>query len=228
MSSRVEDFVVRKEVQEKLKFIMVQMLGPRTRTLNQEDSPIHKTQRDLSKLLGISQPETSRLIRGTVTPHSTTLATIRKLYLTARCFHWDADIFYPICAVAKQEIPHAYRSGLPSTMMQLLHSLLEKEPLYPIAASSQKCEVRVDLHVRAAKLPVDIEAYSFGNDRLRPTVFVVLVSRAFSFDQQYEKAWDEVRAHVIRSPQTGRNAISVARPILCHYEPTPSTMNKRG
>lgn len=217
MSVRLDDFQIRKEVQEKLSYIRVHLLGQKSLACDDPDGkdPHRKTsQKELAKLLGISQPETSRLLLGECTPHAQTLERIYKLYFEARYLHWNVQKFYPICALAKAENPHAYRKELPEDMMKILHMTLDKEPLYLETQIARREGVFIDLYIRAANLPPKIEAYSFGNDLEHPTVFVVLVKMGLNYEEQYAKAWDEVLAHVIRSSQSSRNTITISKPVV--------------
>jgi len=219
MPTRLNSYYIRKEVEEKLAYIRVHFLGGLS-VAESDDSPQRLTsQRELAKQLGICQAEVSRLLRGECTPHPKTLERIYQVYFQARCLNWGAPSFFPICALAERDNLHAYRCDLPGTMMKLLHATLNEEPLRPPQQKRPLDSIRVDLHMRAVQLPKGIGAYSFGNDLRDPDVFVVLVSNKFDYNEQYRKAWDEVQAHVVRSPNAAPNIVPISRPVLSHYIP---------
>lgn len=108
MSTRLEGHLLRKEVAEKLASIRAHMLEAPPLPSDAEDAEVKKaSQEDLARLLGISQSETSRLLRGACAPHPETLKRINLLYATSRCLRWGAAEFHPICALARQGESHA-------------------------------------------------------------------------------------------------------------------------
>ena len=217
---REDQFRIRKDVQEKLDYIRVHLIGSQSLATQTEDGEPGKTsQRELAKRLGVCQPEVARLLRGECTPHAKTLARITELYHQARCRHWGAESFFPICALAERGNSHVYRSDLPVTMMKLLQATLTAEPLLPNQSPHDADTIRLDLHIRARKLPDGVEAYSFGNDLHKPTVVVVLVDKRFHYADQCKKAWDEVLAHVARIPTARSNVVPISEPVMRHFVP---------
>jgi transcriptional regulator with XRE-family HTH domain len=205
---------IREDVARQLAFIKVYLLGPKHLALADAHSNTRGrlSQRELASMVGVSQPEVGRLLKAECTPRRETLARIRALYLTAKNLRWDTKQFYPICAISRPDLCHAYDERLQPRMLAFLHDVIEREPIYP-SPPERIDRMRLDLHIRAATLPRDIDAYSFGNRPVRPSVFVVLVNDRFSVSAQYERAWDEVRAHVLRGTGVG-DRITISRSVL--------------
>lgn len=151
-------------------------------------------QKQLAAKIGVTQPAISRWISGASSPRLPQQIRLLKLHSRARYHHWASQRFFPICAIAE-----SYPLELRNKATEALNDMLNSAPLISPVGVSLKT-VSVDLHIRSAKLPKYVSAYTFANDPLAPNVFVVLVRDGLSPMEQRRIGWEEVYAHVVGYP----------------------------
>lgn len=179
-----------------------------------------KTEVWLAQRVKVSQSTIARWQSGASIPHKPSREKLLRLYLRAKCRRWGSSRFFPICAFATS-YPADLRERATEALNNVLYSapLISKVGAYPGALS-------VDLHIRPAKLPYNVTAYTFANDLDAPTVFVVLVQETLSPAEQFEKGWDEVYAHVVKYSRerivggghsggtSGQQSLHVSPPVI--------------
>jgi len=134
---------------------------------------------------------------------------------------WTAKDFQYICSFAGS-YPESLRAGA----LRTLDAALMHGPLYLSGRPKRSPDVNVDLYIRSAKLPPGVLAHAFMDTAEPPSTFVVLVRDDISVDRQYDIAWEEVFAHVVRRPARP-SPLGVARPIVRHL-PNAMTTHHQG
>lgn len=175
-------------------------------------------QKKLADKIGVTQPAVARWLKGLVKPRRHHLSKLHKLHAQARAHRWSSNSFVPICAWAE-----SYPAELSKLATRALDKMLGADPLIgppdgvPYTASP-------DIRIRPAKLPDFVHAYTFVNDKIAPSVFVILYRKNLSLADRHEAVFKELYAHVREYLFKGDDIhtpapISFSKKVIRHYHP---------
>jgi hypothetical protein len=85
-----------------------------------------------------------------------------------------------------------------------------------------------DIRIRPAKLPAFVHAYTFVNNKIAPSVFVILYHENLSLADRHKAVFKEIYAHVSeylfkgdtkQSPALSKRPLSFSKRVIRHYHP---------
>jgi transcriptional regulator with XRE-family HTH domain len=183
----------------------------------------------LASEIGVTQPAIARWKNERSTPRPRHLSKLLEIHAEAVAHQWACNQFVPLCAFAE-----SYPSELRDLATQALDEMLDFGSLIaPLNVRGDNFSI--DLHIRPAKLPKYVSAYTLTNNLRNPTVFVVLVQKELSLADQRRIAWEEIYAHVAsrdeidsgsHSLAASKRPLPVSNQIVQHFRPERSNDNE--